>query len=263
MTLKHTLTEYLKKFETVFKELYQTHKNLVGFTTFELLNTNLEELVDFELQLSNTHLIIKYNEDSLIERYLCNKYYNEADLYHNFEYFGCHEFGHKLLPEHSQDEFMIQCYRDFRILNYKHFLHGFREFFAEWFASQNCSIIPEKYLSIIVSEQVLGDPSVIYNPHINISKFILNNLFNANKCFAFDRWELLNDHYRNNKLQEFQDLLYSICFNYKKIIMKFNDYDTMRKNLKDFVKYLEDINILSILKNELHVDSKIYNIDYE
>lgn len=263
MKSKQLLVENLQKFETRFRELYESHQNLVDFSTFRLVDTRLVELVDFELERSNNDLIIKYNEENLIKNYICNKNYNRDDLIHNFEYFGCHEFGHMLLPEYVIDEVMIQCYREIRTLDFKHFLHGFREFYAELFASQNCSIIPEKYLSIIVNELTLGDPSVINKPSINISKFILNNLFTANKCFVFDRWDLLNTHYRNYNLYEFQNLLHSICFNYQIIIKKFNDYDVMRNKLKDFVKFIERYDLISILRNNTHVNPNIYEINYE
>lgn len=263
MKAKQILVECLQKFEIIFEGLYQSHQSLVDFSIFRLVDTKLEELVDFELERTNKNLMIKYNEANLIKNYISKNNYNKEDLIHTFEYFAYHEFGHLLIPEYVRDKFMIQCYRDIENLSFRYFLQGFREFYAELFASQNCSIIPEKYLFIIVNELTLGDPSVIYNPSINISKFILNNLITVNKCFVFNRWVMLNNHYNNYNLVEFQNLLHSICFNYQIIIEKSKDYDVMRNKLKHFVKFIDKFDLISILRNNAHVNPNFYNINYD
>jgi len=257
------LEEYLKIFESTFLKLFQSNQSNVNFSNFKLLDTEVEELVDFELERENGLLTIKYNGDNLIKKYISNKNYSETDLNHLFEYFSYHEFGHTLIPKYVRDEFMIQCYKDIENLSFLRFLQAFREFYAESFASQNCLNTPEKYLKIIVSELTLGDPSVIYKPSLRISKFILNHLYTANKCYVFKRWEILSPFFLENNLLEFQKLLHSICLNFEKIIEKFSDYYIMRDKLKIYVEILDKYDLSSILKNETQVDSNLNDIDYD
>ena len=247
--MKSFLSDMLSNFKSEIKRL---NKEFSPEKTYKILKKDEEgELITFPLfgesflcKSESNYFEIKYDEDRLKEEVFNDSKYSFEDLKDIFNYFARHEFGHSKLQkiDHIFDN---TNFPNESIQRFCYTLLGiFKEFHADWFVNKNFDEVPHKYIEqwaigLSVNREIFKSPEFLEN----ISRYLKNNLYIAERFFIFNKWDLLRDFYHNNNL----DLLYELLF---KIFKKFKDICT------------DQLELISIRQELFKIAKKLNEIDY-
>ena len=240
-------------------EIGRLNKKFSSNKTYKILKNNEKgKLITFPLygesflcMSENNYFEIKYNENILIKEIFDDLKYTLEELKDLFYYFARHEFGHSTLQniDHIFGKTDFSCQS---IQRYCYILLGiFKEFYADWFVDKYFNEIPHKYveqwvMGLSVNREIFIDPEFLEN----ISRYLRNNLYIAERFFVFNIWDLLRDFYHNNNLDLLYELLFKIFEIFKKLCTDQFDLILLREELFKLAIKLNEIDYNVLLKIE-------------
>ncbi len=252
--MESSLSDMLNNFKV---EIERLNKEFSPEKTYKILKNDekgrlirfplYEELFLFKSEIN--YFEIKYNEDRLKEEVFNDSKYTQEELKDIFDYFAWHEFGHSQLQSidnlFGQMNFPSSSIQKYCLT----FLGIFKEFYADWFVDKNFDKIPHKYIEewaigLSVNRDDFKKPEFLEN----ISRYLRNNLYIAERFFLFNKWDLLRDFYLNNNLDSLYDLLFKIFEKFKEICTDQLDLTLIREELFKLAKELDKIDYKILLK---------------
>ncbi len=254
--MESKLSDIINNFKA---EIERLNKEFSHDKTYRILKNNEKgRLITFPLydesflcMSESNYFEIKYNEEKLKEQIFNDSKYSQEELENLFDYFARHEFGHSQLKK-IDNLFDQTDFPSSSILKYCYTLLGiFKEFYADWFVDKNFDEIPHKY----IEEWAIGlsvNRDVFKNPEFldNISRYLRNNLYIAERFHIFNKWDLLKDFYHCNNLNSLYDLLFKIFEKFKEICTDELDLTLIREELFKLAKELDEIDYKILLKIE-------------
>lgn len=251
-----SLNEMINNFKL---EIEHLNKKFSPKKTYKILKNNEKgKLITYPLygesflcMSENNYFEIKYNENTLKKEIFDDSNYSHEDLKDIFNYFARHEFGHSKLQkiDHIFDK---TNFPNESIQRHCYTLLGiFKEFYADWFVNKNFDEVPHKYIEqwamgLSVNREIFKSPEFLEN----ISRYLRNNLYIAERFFIFNKWDLLRDFYHNNNLDLLYELLFKIFKKFKEICTDQLDLISIRQELFKLAKKLNEIDYNILLKIE-------------
>ena len=255
--MESSLSEMINNFKV---EIERLNKEFSPEKTYKILkNDEKGRLIPYRLygelflcKSENNYFEIKYDEDRLKKEVFNDSNYIQEELEDIFDYFARHEFGHSQL-QYIDNLFSQTDFPSSTIQKHCYTLLGiFKEFYADWFVDKNFEKIPHKYIEewaigLSVNRDIFKKPEFLEN----ISRYLRNNLYIAERFFLFNKWDLLKDFYHNNNLDSLYDLLFKIFEKFKEICTNQLDLTLIREELFKLAKDLDEIDYIVFLKIEI------------
>ncbi|MFX1396845.1 MAG: hypothetical protein ACFFAS_07340 [Promethearchaeota archaeon] len=254
--MKSLLSDMINNFKD---EVERLNKEFSPEKTYKLLRNNEKgKLITFSLNgemflcmSEDDYFEIKYDEDRIDKEIIRDFNYTNEELDVIFKYFARHEFGHSKLRkiDNILDQTILH---SSTIKKYCYTLLGIlKEFYADWFVNKNFNEVPHKY----IEEWAIGlsvDREVFNNPEFlnNISRYLRNNLYIAERFFIFNKWDILRDFYHNNNLVSLYNLLFKIFEKFEEICSDRLDLILIKEEIIKLAKKLDKIDYKILLKIE-------------